>query len=94
VITVKEKVLDQARLETFLNADHFPLLKTGKKGKREVDARSLVRAMSLTSSNTVELAVRHTRGPELKPAEIVRGVFQLEPSDNGFEVLKVKQVLD
>jgi radical SAM family uncharacterized protein/radical SAM-linked protein len=94
VITVKEKVLDQARLETFLNADHFPLLKTGKKGKREVDARSLVMAMSLTSSNTVELAVRHTRGPELKPAEIVRGVFQLEPSDNGFEVLKVKQVLD
>ena len=86
--------LDPERLEEFIRADDFPVLKRGKHGERVVNARALVKSMSLNGPDGLDLVMNHGPGPGLKPAEIIKEVFQLSGSDlDGVKVLKVKQVL-
>ena len=83
-----------SRMEEFIRADDFPVLKRGKHGERVVNARALVKSMSLNGPDGLDLVMNHGPGPGLKPAEIIKEVFQLSGSDlDGVKVLKVKQVL-
>jgi len=95
IITLNGVELKEEDLEGFLKSDFFPVVKINKKGKQEINARPLVRSMSLISPSKIRLALKHAAGPELKPAEIVRGVFSLKDySANDIKVLKTKQILD
>jgi radical SAM family uncharacterized protein/radical SAM-linked protein len=86
--------LDPARLEAFINADDFPVMKQGKHRGRVVNARALVKFMGLDAPGGLELIMNHGPGPGLKPAEIIKEVFRLGERDlDGVKVLKVKQVL-
>jgi radical SAM-linked protein len=94
VLTVKGSELREKDVNRFLETDHFPVLKTNKNGGAEVDARSLVKSMRLISSKSVELIFQHTTGPELKPVEILKSVFDLQGAPlEGLRVLKIKQVV-
>ena len=69
-------------------------VKTNKKGDHEIDARALVRSISLVSPNKLQLTIKQTDGPGLKPTEIVKGIFSLTDDDLlTVDVLKTGQVL-
>jgi len=78
VITFNGLRYKQKDLDKFLQADYFPVFKTGKKGKQPVDARSLVSDILLVPPDKVCLTLKEREGPGLKPAEIVKGIFSLD----------------
>lgn len=93
IVTLNGFELKGQDLKGFLKSDHFPVTKINKKGKREINARPLVKSMSLISPNKINLALKHAIGPELKPVEIVRSIFSLENSNtNDIRVMKTKQI--
>jgi radical SAM-linked protein len=82
-------------LQRFLASDSFHVIKKGKKGDQSIDARAQVRAAYFSTGSTIHLALRTMRGPALKPAEIVQGMFHLsEEARDGIAVLKIMEVLD
>jgi len=95
IITINGVKLKKDDLEGFLKSDYFPVVKVNKKGKQEINARHVVRSMSLISPNKIKLALKHTIGPELKPVEIVRSIFSLRDNRaSDINVLKTKQIID
>jgi len=94
LITLDESKLDKNHLDEFLRSDHFPIVKTGKKGEHEVDARTLVREIALISPRRVRLSIQEREGPGLRPIEIMKGIFELEDEDLGrLRVMKTGQTL-
>jgi radical SAM-linked protein len=86
--------LDPRRLEEFLCAHEFQVMKRGKHGERVVNVRALVKTMVLKGPDGLDLVINHGPGPGLKPAQIIKEVFRLSGADlEGVKVLKVKQVL-
>ena len=94
LITLDGIELREKDLYRFLGSDYFPVAKVTKKGEYEVNIRSLVKSMRLTSPNSLELALKHGSGPELRPAELIRNIFSLEQSHlTGIRILKINQIL-
>ncbi len=94
IVTLNETELNKTDLKRFLKSDYFPVVKMSKKGDHEINARALVKSMTRFSPNGIKLTVKHTTGPEVRPAEIVKSVFSLEDSQvNHMKVLKTKQIL-
>ena len=94
IVTLEGLELKEEFLDRFLISDSFPIVKAGKKGKREINARPLVKAIKLISPNSVELILKHIAGPELKPTEIVKRIFSLEGLQAGnIKILKTKQIV-
>jgi radical SAM family uncharacterized protein/radical SAM-linked protein len=78
----------------FLGSDTYPVIR--KRGNREriIDIRSQVKELNLISSDELELILRHERGPEMKPAEIIKQVFTLSDSQaEGMRILKTRNVI-
>lgn len=81
-------------LDRFLSVDTYPVIKRHRSGDRTVDIRYLVKELHLLSKGELELVIRHGRGPEMKPVEIIKEVFGLTDSQiEGIAVLKTKGVL-
>ena len=94
LVMLKGVKLNKDDLEKFLCSDYFPVVKTRKKGAIEVNARPLVKSMSLISPDRVKITIQHISGPELKPAEIIKNVFLLKGYNiNNMKVLKTCQVI-
>ena len=94
VINLNGIKTERADLTKFLQADHFLIIKNSKKKTREIDARPLVKSLRFVSPHTLKLVVRHRQGPQLKPLDIVHGIFNLkEHHTEGIKVLKTRQVL-
>ncbi len=94
-ITINGLVLDLSNLEGFLASDAFPIVKSGKKGKKNVDARQVVKSMALDNQGMIKLVMKHINGPQLKPIEIVMAVFGLTQSEaESLRVLKTRQVIE
>jgi radical SAM-linked protein len=94
IVTLNGTELKEADLERFLESDYFPIVKMGKKGEHKIDAKPLVKFMSLFSTNGIKLIMRHPSGPEARPAEIVKSVFSLSDSRACcMRILKTRQVL-
>jgi len=95
LITLNGPRCEEKDLQSFLESKHFAVVKTGKKGEHEIDARPLVRAISLVSPNKLKLTVKETEGPGLKPTEILKAIFSLNANDLlNISVLKTGQVLE
>ena len=63
-------------------------------GEKIVDIRSQVKALHVLSNGALELTVRHGKGPELKPTEILKNVFTLNDSQiEGMRVLKTRSLI-
>lgn len=87
--------LKEEDVDRFLNSDYFPIVKVGKKGEHEINARPLVKSMKLALPNKISLDVKHTSGPQLRPDQIVKGVFSLKDSQvKGIKIIKTRQVLE
>ena len=93
-ITMAGADLKKEDLKRFLESDYFPIVKKTKKGQHSIDARPLVRKISLTESGKIELVLKHTEGPQLKPEEIINGIFLSGGSvGNYLRIVKSKQEL-
>jgi len=81
-------------IDRFLESEKFPVVKINKKGEHKIDARPLVNSLSLAAENKIEIAIKHTDGRGLRPAEIVKEIFSLKDEDNfRMETLKTGQTL-
>ena len=93
-ITMNGMPVQSEDLKRFLHSDYFPITRSGKKGEKIINARSLVKSMSLISPHKINLIITHTAGPGLKPIDIVKGVFHLNDNHvNKIKILKIKQVM-
>ena len=87
-------IVNRDFLNDFLNSDYYAITKYGKKGKKEVNARDLVKALEITSEGSINLVFRHIQGPSLKPIEILKGIFKLKTEQTGqIKILKTEQVM-
>jgi len=94
LITMNGLKIEQAKIESFLKTDYFPIKKSDKKGIRDVDARPLVKSMEFIPPYSINLITKHAHGPELKPIDIIKGVFHLgDHHVNGIKILKTNQVM-
>jgi len=94
-VTFKGFAPPREALESFLNAESFPVIKKSPKGEKKVDARPLVQSMKLCSSDTLAMSISHGPGPELRAGEIVAAVFSLNKSQMaGVRIIKTGQILE
>jgi len=94
-ITINTTEIDRAELDRFMDSDQFPIVKKSKKGDKEIDAKSIVESICINPPNSLNLIIRHTTGPELKPIDIVMGIFKLtEQSLDNIKILKTRQVME
>jgi len=94
LITLNKLKCNENRLKQFLQSDYFPIVKTGKKGEHEIDARPLVSDIALVPPDRVRLTLKEREGPGLKPTEIIKGIFALKDEDlRNLEVMKTGQTL-
>jgi len=90
-ITIEETHLEEGPLMAFLKADTFPVSKKGKKGEQLIDAKALVKSITLRSPHSLHLVLAHVAGPKLRPVDIVRRLFRLKGEQiEAIKVLKVK----
>ena len=81
-------------IERFLLSGSFPVLKPSKKGDRVIDARPLVKSIRIGSSHHIELVMSHGEGPEVKPADLIKEIFQLNSEElTLIRILKTKQII-
>lgn len=97
-ITVNGLEIDRNDLETFLHSDCFPITKVGRKGTQQIDARALVKSMTIIPPNSLSLIIKHNQEhnqkSELKPIDIIKEVFHLcDHHVRGIKILKIKQVI-
>jgi radical SAM family uncharacterized protein/radical SAM-linked protein len=94
LITLNKLRCKENYLKEFLQSDYFPIVKTGKKGEHEIDARSLVSDIALVPPDKLRLTVKEREGPGLKPTEIIKGIFALKDEDlRNLVVMKTGQTL-
>ena len=93
-VTLNGVQIDEIDLKGFLQSKYFPIAKTHKGRKQIINARSLVKAMRFIPPNGIHLVISPNSGPQLKPADIIRGVFHLSEDEiSKVRILKTKQVL-
>lgn len=86
--------LREGDMNRFLESLAYPVVRKRGSNERTIDIRSQVKELHLLSSDELELVIRHGRGPEMKPAEIIKEVFALSDSQaEGMRILKTKSVL-
>ena len=84
----------KGNLDKFLRANTYPVIRQHGGAVRTVDIRSQVKALSHLSRDEIELVVRHGRSPGVRPAEIMREIFDLSEGQlEGMRILKTKCVL-
>ncbi|MEE9609724.1 MAG: TIGR03960 family B12-binding radical SAM protein [Desulfatiglandales bacterium] len=93
-ITMNGLKIEGADLEKFIQSDYFPISKSGKRKVQIVNARSMVKSMSLVPPDCLSLVITHGSGPRLKPIDIIKGVFHLNDQNvQGIKILKTRQVM-
>ncbi len=94
LITLNGIRLERQLAEKFVKSKYFPIKKITRKGERVINARALVKTLDLVSPNSIRLVLKHGEGPELKPMDIVRGVFSLSENQwHRMKIIKTAQVL-
>ena len=93
-LTLAGEKLKEQNLKAFLESDNFPIVKNTKKGEHSIDARPLVKSISAISPDKIKIVLKHTEGLQLKPDEIMNGIFRSEKlKANIVRTLKIRQEL-
>ena len=93
-ITMDGLRVEQTDLEEFLQSKYFPIAKTRKGRDQIINARSMVKSMTLIPPNGLNLVITHDSGPKLKPIDIIKGIFHLSDQGAlGMRILKTRQVM-
>ena len=93
-VTLNGLQIQTTDLEEFLKSKYFPIAKTHKGREQIINARSMVKSMDFLPPNAVDLVISHNSGPQLKPADIIKGVFHLGDGETSkIRILKTKQVI-
>jgi radical SAM-linked protein len=86
--------VEQADLDLFLQSKCFPVSKTAKENRKTINARALVKSMSLVPPNGLNIIITHDPGPKLKPIDIIKGIFHLSDQETRrMKIIKTNQVM-
>jgi len=95
LISLNGYEIHEKDIDRFIDSEYFPIVKAGKKGEHEINARSLVKSIKIVCPNTVRLELKNPPGPQLRPDQIMDGVFSLKDSlVKGMKIIKTGQVLE
>jgi radical SAM family uncharacterized protein/radical SAM-linked protein len=93
-VTLNGVQIEERDLKGFLQSKYFPIAKMRKGRKQIINARSMVKSMSFIPPNGLDLVISHNSGPQLKPVDIIKGIFHLsEDEASKIRILKTKQVI-
>ncbi|MBN2061845.1 MAG: TIGR03960 family B12-binding radical SAM protein [Deltaproteobacteria bacterium] len=93
-ISLNKEELDPRLIEKFLRSPVYYIEKTGENRSKKIDARHLVTAITVKPPRSLILKLRHDKGPELKPVEIMKAVLELDDSDlDGIKIVKTRQII-
>jgi len=93
-VTLNGLQIEETDLKGFLQSKYFPITKTRKGREQVINARSIVKSMRFIPPNGLNLVISHNSGPQLKPADIIKGVFFLSEDEAlKIRILKTKQVM-
>ena len=93
-VTLNGVKIEETDLKRFLQLKYFPITKTRKGKEQVINARSMVKSMRFIPPNGLNLVISHNSGPQLKPEEIIKGVFFLKEDEAlNIRILKTKQVI-
>jgi radical SAM family uncharacterized protein/radical SAM-linked protein len=91
-ITLDGIEIEDVCLERFKDSSSFTVIKMTKSGEQKVDIRPLVKSITYSPPDILELIISHISGPEIKPAYIIKEIFGLQDQQIPFiKVLKIKQ---
>ena len=94
-ITLNGSPINHNAMNRFIKSDYFPIVRKGKKGDFTINARDLVNSMQFISPNVIEMSMRHTEGPSLRPEEIIRNVFSFSDEEvRSMSIVKTSQKLE
>ncbi len=94
LISLANAELNSEDVKTFLESDSFPVVKVTKKGEHTIDAKILVKAIRIISSDKIKIDLKNAEGPQLKPEEIIRAIFSVGDSGaRDLRIMKTMQVL-
>jgi radical SAM family uncharacterized protein/radical SAM-linked protein len=82
----------EEHLQAFREKEAFYVKKAGKNGIKRIDAKPFIRDIRMVSPEVVDLRLKQGEGPVLRPAEIIKTIFDL-PETACVRVLKTRQVL-
>ncbi|UCB49470.1 MAG: TIGR03960 family B12-binding radical SAM protein [Deltaproteobacteria bacterium] len=92
-VTLNGVQIEETDLKRFLQSKYFPITKTRKGKEQVINARSIVKSLGFIPPNGLNLVISHNSGPQLKPADIIKGVFFLSEDEAlKIRILKTKQV--
>ena len=93
-VTLNGVQIQEKDLKGFLQSKYFPIAKMRKGRKQIINARSMVKSMGFIPPNGLDLVISHNSGPQLKPVDIIKGIFHLsEDEASEMRILKTKQVI-
>jgi len=93
-VTLDGIQIEETQLQRFLQSEDFPIAKTVKGRQQTINARLLVKSLSFSPPHGLDLVITHHTGPQLKPIEIIKGVFEInEENAQAIRILKTRQVL-
>jgi radical SAM-linked protein len=77
-VTLKEDLLDEARLNAFNNMSAAPIRLTSPKGKlKKLDLKAIVESSEFVNSRQLKFTLRSEPGKTVRPFDILRHIFKL-----------------
>ncbi len=78
-VTLKEGGFENSKLGEFLKADSWQFKKPGKKGRvKELDLKKMVENIVISSKKELSLTLIRASGKTIRPADVVKSVFNLD----------------
>ena len=79
-VTLKDGDFEKSKIDRFLKADFWDFQKTGKKGRiKALDLKKMVETIVISSEKELSLLLKKDSGRTIRPADVVRSVFNLKP---------------
>jgi radical SAM-linked protein len=93
MVQTKDSLFDKNTVEYFKKIHQFPIFREDrKKGRTEVDLKSVVLDMEWTGQNTLTMTLKNAPGLFIRPAEILKAIFNL--SDEDIKLVRTTKIGD
>ncbi|MFZ7124886.1 MAG: TIGR03960 family B12-binding radical SAM protein [Desulfobacterales bacterium] len=79
-VTLHDAVFNLHRLKAFESKERYVIERGREKGRlKKIDLKAMVRDIRALGARTVEMTIRSVEGANIRPAEVLLKVFELEP---------------
>ena len=78
IVTIKEDVFDNKKLELFLQSPEFVISRINRKGKlKKINLKDLILEIELLNQHKLKMTLRAESGKTVRPLEVIKEIFGL-----------------